>query len=377
MSQVLRVGVAGAAGKVGRAICDGVEAAEDLVLGGRADPALDTPLAAILADCDVVVDFTRPDTALENAIACVEAGVHVVIGTTGFDPAPLARAPRPGQRVPGPELRDRRDLDDALRDRGLQVDGQGRDHRAAPRRQARQAVGHGQADGRADGGRRADPLGPAARPGRPPGGHPRRRRPDADDPPRLHRPHVVRAGRAAGGAPRRRPERAAGRSAWSSCSSATRDPARDRRRRPGARRAGGPRVALGLRRHRRRAGHDHGRGARGALDVRVPRARSSPRSRAASSASCRSARTATTRRSAGCADSDVEPAAQGAGSARRSTTTPSRGCGRRASPRPSSGSSTPTATRAASTSAAAGPPTARRGTSAEAPELRYRQTLAP
>jgi 4-hydroxy-tetrahydrodipicolinate reductase len=96
MTQPLRVGVAGAAGKVGRAICDGVEAAEDLVLGGRADPALDTPLAAILPDCDVVVDFTRPDTALENAIACVEAGVHVVIGTTGFDPAPLARIrPRP------------------------------------------------------------------------------------------------------------------------------------------------------------------------------------------------------------------------------------------------------------------------------------------
>jgi 4-hydroxy-tetrahydrodipicolinate reductase len=93
---MLRVGVAGAAGKVGRAICDGVEAAEDLNLGGRADPALDTPLAAILPDCDVVVDFTRPDTALENAIACVEAGVHVVIGTTGFDPSPLAGIrPRP------------------------------------------------------------------------------------------------------------------------------------------------------------------------------------------------------------------------------------------------------------------------------------------
>jgi 4-hydroxy-tetrahydrodipicolinate reductase len=92
----LRVGVAGAAGRVGRAVCDGVEAADDLVLAGRADPALDTPLAAILGDCDVVVDFTRPDTALDNAIACVEAGVHVVIGTTGFDPSPLAEiSPRP------------------------------------------------------------------------------------------------------------------------------------------------------------------------------------------------------------------------------------------------------------------------------------------
>lgn len=58
-------------------------------LAGRADPALDTALADVLADAEVVVDFTRPDTALENARACLEAGVHVVIGTTGFDPAAL------------------------------------------------------------------------------------------------------------------------------------------------------------------------------------------------------------------------------------------------------------------------------------------------
>jgi 4-hydroxy-tetrahydrodipicolinate reductase len=96
MSTPIRVGVAGAAGRVGQAICGGVEAAPDMVLAGRADPRLDTPLADILGDCDVVVDFTRPDTALENALACVRAGVHVVIGTTGFDPAPLAELePRP------------------------------------------------------------------------------------------------------------------------------------------------------------------------------------------------------------------------------------------------------------------------------------------
>jgi 4-hydroxy-tetrahydrodipicolinate reductase len=41
---------------------------------------------------DVVVDFTRPDTALANALACVAAGVHVVVGTTGFDLAPLEAA---------------------------------------------------------------------------------------------------------------------------------------------------------------------------------------------------------------------------------------------------------------------------------------------
>jgi 4-hydroxy-tetrahydrodipicolinate reductase len=100
----LRVGVAGAAGRVGQAICEGVAAAEDLFLAGRADPALDTPLADILGDCDVVVDFTRPDTALDNAIACVEAGVHAVIGTTGFDPAPLAQRRGPGNAFVAPNF---------------------------------------------------------------------------------------------------------------------------------------------------------------------------------------------------------------------------------------------------------------------------------
>ena len=41
----------------------------------------------------MLVDFTVPDTALANARAAVAAGVHVVIGTTGFD---LERAARPG-----------------------------------------------------------------------------------------------------------------------------------------------------------------------------------------------------------------------------------------------------------------------------------------
>jgi 4-hydroxy-tetrahydrodipicolinate reductase len=103
-SSPLRVGVAGAAGKVGRAICDGVEAADDLVLGGRADPALDTPLSSILGDCDVVVDFTRPDVALGNAIACVEAGVHVVIGTTGFDVEQLRERRGPGNAFVAPNF---------------------------------------------------------------------------------------------------------------------------------------------------------------------------------------------------------------------------------------------------------------------------------
>jgi 4-hydroxy-tetrahydrodipicolinate reductase len=82
---VTRVAVAGAAGRMGQAVCAAVEGADDLSLGGRADPALGVELASVLENADVVVDFTRPDQALDNARACLEAGVHVVIGTTGFD----------------------------------------------------------------------------------------------------------------------------------------------------------------------------------------------------------------------------------------------------------------------------------------------------
>jgi 4-hydroxy-tetrahydrodipicolinate reductase len=88
---MIRVGVAGAAGRMGATVCEAVEGAEDLQLAGRADPSLGVALADILGDCDVVVDFTTPQTALGNALECVRAGVHVVIGTTGFDPEPLRR----------------------------------------------------------------------------------------------------------------------------------------------------------------------------------------------------------------------------------------------------------------------------------------------
>jgi 4-hydroxy-tetrahydrodipicolinate reductase len=81
----IRVAVAGAAGRMGQAVCAAVEGAPDLVLTGRADPALGVALADVLGDADVVVDFTRPETALANVRACAAAGVHAVVGTTGWD----------------------------------------------------------------------------------------------------------------------------------------------------------------------------------------------------------------------------------------------------------------------------------------------------
>jgi 4-hydroxy-tetrahydrodipicolinate reductase len=82
---MIRTGVAGAAGRMGSTVCAAVQDADGLELAGRADPALGTALSDILGECDVVVEFSTPDTSLENSIACLEAGVHVVVGATGFD----------------------------------------------------------------------------------------------------------------------------------------------------------------------------------------------------------------------------------------------------------------------------------------------------
>ncbi len=82
---LIRVAVAGAAGRMGAAVCEAVGQADDMTLAGRADPALGVALADVLGDADVLVDFTQPDCALANAREAVAAGVDVVIGTTGFD----------------------------------------------------------------------------------------------------------------------------------------------------------------------------------------------------------------------------------------------------------------------------------------------------
>jgi 4-hydroxy-tetrahydrodipicolinate reductase len=81
----IRVAVAGAAGRMGQTVCAAVAAADDMELVARADPALGTSVPEALGEGPaVLVDFTTPDSALANARQAVQAGVHVVIGTTGF-----------------------------------------------------------------------------------------------------------------------------------------------------------------------------------------------------------------------------------------------------------------------------------------------------
>jgi 4-hydroxy-tetrahydrodipicolinate reductase len=82
---VINVAVSGAAGRMGETVCRAVEGADDMALVGRADPELGVAVADVVGDADVLVDFTTPEAGLHNARVALEAGVHCVIGTTGFD----------------------------------------------------------------------------------------------------------------------------------------------------------------------------------------------------------------------------------------------------------------------------------------------------
>ena len=79
---MIRVGVVGAAGRMGRTVCEAVEAADDMEVLARVDlgDSLD-----LLDDCDVVVDFTAPDVVMRTIEHCIPRGVHIVVGTSGFD----------------------------------------------------------------------------------------------------------------------------------------------------------------------------------------------------------------------------------------------------------------------------------------------------
>jgi len=85
---MIKVGVLGARGQMGSLVCQTVRGADGLELAAEVDlgDSLD-----VLEGCAVVVDFTRPDAALENLRWCLEHGLDVVVGTSGFDTDRLAQ----------------------------------------------------------------------------------------------------------------------------------------------------------------------------------------------------------------------------------------------------------------------------------------------
>src|SRR5687767_10094069 len=85
MADSIKVVVSGAAGRMGEAVCEAVESADGLELAAKADPQLDAPLEEALPGADVMVEFSTPETVADNVRSAIEAGVHAVVGATGFD----------------------------------------------------------------------------------------------------------------------------------------------------------------------------------------------------------------------------------------------------------------------------------------------------
>lgn len=86
MRRVIRVGVLGSDGKVGRTMVEAVEAADDLELVAAVDR--DDPIDRLVdAKAQVVIDFTHPDVVMGNLEYVIANGIHAVVGTTGFDDA--------------------------------------------------------------------------------------------------------------------------------------------------------------------------------------------------------------------------------------------------------------------------------------------------
>ncbi|MBK1788586.1 4-hydroxy-tetrahydrodipicolinate reductase [Prauserella cavernicola] len=82
--ELIRVGVLGARGRMGAQAVGAVDGAADLDLVAALDAGDD--LAALVdAKAQVVVDFTHPDAVMDNLRFAIDAGVHAVVGTTGFD----------------------------------------------------------------------------------------------------------------------------------------------------------------------------------------------------------------------------------------------------------------------------------------------------
>lgn len=109
----LRIGIAGASGRMGQTLIAATQAAGDLLLAVTLDlagspaaghaagePVMTTDIDQAVAACDVLIDFTRPAGTLLHAAACARHDCALVAGTTGFSPAERAQLAVFAQHVP-------------------------------------------------------------------------------------------------------------------------------------------------------------------------------------------------------------------------------------------------------------------------------------
>ncbi|MCC2309097.1 4-hydroxy-tetrahydrodipicolinate reductase [Cellulomonas chengniuliangii] len=90
MSERIRVAVLGAAGRMGSTVVRAVEDASDLELVAALE-AGDDVAALRSSGAQVAVDFTVPSATEANVAALVDAGIHAVVGTTGWTDESLGR----------------------------------------------------------------------------------------------------------------------------------------------------------------------------------------------------------------------------------------------------------------------------------------------
>lgn len=115
-----RIGIVGAGGRMGRMLIEATLKDDQLVLGavfdqpgsptigkaagdlvGMANGVLVTSdVAAGLKDIDCLIDFTRPQGTLMHLELCRQAGVGIIIGTTGFEPEGKAAIAAAAEEIP-------------------------------------------------------------------------------------------------------------------------------------------------------------------------------------------------------------------------------------------------------------------------------------
>lgn len=82
----IRVGVLGARGRMGSEVCRNVDLADDLELVAMIDQG-DWLFNIADAGAEVVVDFTAPDSVMDHVHWCIDQGINMVVGTSGFTEA--------------------------------------------------------------------------------------------------------------------------------------------------------------------------------------------------------------------------------------------------------------------------------------------------
>lgn len=119
--EMIRIGVMGASGRMGKHLIEATNATPGLVLGaaierpgsslagadagdlaglGSLGVKVSDNLADVLDDFDILIDFTRPQVSLEALSLCVQANKRIVIGTTGFDEVGLAAIDEAATKIP-------------------------------------------------------------------------------------------------------------------------------------------------------------------------------------------------------------------------------------------------------------------------------------